>query len=247
MQRLDGRVALVTGAGGAIGRVLALRLAEAGARVVVNDKDGPNAGVAARAIADRGLTARASEADVTDSAQVARMVEETLQEWGSVDILINNAGQIRDNRLQNISDEDWDFVVDLILKGSFNCSRATVPSMVARRYGRIINISSMSYRGNSGQTNYASAKAGLVGMTRSLGLELANKGVTVNCIAPGLIRTALTDALPPPARERLERTIPMQTIGEPDDVAAAVLFFASEAARYVTRQVLHVSGGHEGF
>jgi 3-oxoacyl-[acyl-carrier protein] reductase len=243
--RLNGKSALVTGAGGGIGRGVALALAKAGARVTVNDINKEEAARTACLIREGSGTADEDFADITDAHQVGIMVSEAQRRTGQIDILVNNAGIIRDSLIEKMGDEAWNEVLKLDLTGAFNCTRAVVPGMIARKHGRIINISSMSYRGNVGQVNYCAAKAGIVGMTRGLGLELAPKGITVNCIAPGLIDTPGTQSLGVEVRERLQKRIPLRSLGEPRDVAAAVLFFASDEARYITRQVLHVSGGVE--
>lgn len=245
--RLYQRVALVTGAGGHLGRGIALRLAEEGARVVVNDKDRAKAEETVGLVVDNGGTARCHAADVTRADEVDAMVDATAAAWGKVDILVNNAGMPRDALLGKMTEEDWDFVVDLCLKGSFLCAKAVAAGMIERKYGKIINISSLSYKGNIGQVNYASAKAGIVGMTRSLGLELARFGINVNCVAPGLIRTDITESFPEEVKTRLLQTIPMRRMGEIKDIANMVLFLASDEAGFITRQVIHVSGGAEGF
>lgn len=245
--RLEGKTAIITGAGGDLGRAMALRLAEEGARVVVNDVRADAAGETVSLVRGRGGEAVAQIVDVTDSRAVRGMVEETLRKWGRVEVLVNNAGDIRDAMLVNMSDEDWHFVIDLNLKGSFVCTRAVAPSMIENRYGKIVNIASMAYLGNVGQVNYVCAKAGVVGLTLASGLELARYGINVNCVAPGLIDTPKATTLDERTRERLIRTTPMRRMGEMADIANAVLFFASDESRYVTRQVLHVSGGMEGF
>ena len=245
--RLKDKVALVTGAGGFLGRGIAMRLAEEGACVMVNDLNGPKAEETASLIAESGGTALAHTADVTSAVQVNAMVKLMLDTWGGVDILVNNAGMPRDALLGNMSEEDWDFVVDLCLKGSFLCARAVSAHMIDKKYGKIVNISSMSYKGNIGQVNYASAKAGIVGLTRSLGLELARFGINVNCVAPGLIRTDITTSFPEDVKTRLLKTIPMRKMGDIRDIANAVLFLVSDEAGFVSRQVIHVSGGAEGF
>jgi 3-oxoacyl-[acyl-carrier protein] reductase len=247
MMRLEGRVAVVTGAGGSLGRGIAQRLAEEGARVMVNDKNLKTASETVDLILSRGGKAVAHGADVTRAEEVHEMMEQVVMKWDRVDILVNNAGEIRDAVLTRMSDEDWDFVVDLSLKGSFICARAAVLHMIDRGYGKIVNISSMSYRGNVGQCNYASAKAGVVGLTRALGLELARYGINVNCIAPGFIDTPKTRTLDEKIRERLIRIAPLRHMGEVIDIANAVLFLVSDESKYITRQVLHVSGGMEGF
>lgn len=245
--RLQNRVALITGAGGDLGRGTALRLAEEGARVLVNDKNLQRAVETIGLIEGRSGLAIAHGADVTIAAEVKDMVDRALREWGRIDILVNNAGDIRDALLQNMTDEDWDFVVDLSLKGSFICARAVAPHMIERRYGKIVNISSLAYKGNIGQANYVSAKSGVVGLTQALGLELARHNINVNCVAPGLIDTPKAATLDGKVRERLIQKTPLRRMGEIVDIANAVLFLVSDESKYITRQVIHVSGGMEGF
>jgi 3-oxoacyl-[acyl-carrier protein] reductase len=245
--RLRDRVAIVTGAGGTLGRGIALRLAEEGAKVVVNDKNVGAAQETLRLIVTQGGEAIANGADVTSASDVSRMVQTVLTKWGKIDILVNNAGQPRDALLVKMTEEEWDFVVDLCLKGCFMCAKWVVPHMIESGYGKIINIGSMSYKGNVGQVNYASAKAGIVGFTHALGLELARHKINVNCIAPGLIATPITTAFPKEVKERLLQTIPLRHMGEVADVANAVLFFACDESNFITRQTIHVSGGSEGF
>ena len=244
---LEGRVAIVTGAGGDLGRGMALTLARAGASVLVNDSATERAQQTCELIAEAGGRALADPSDVTDPAAVAAMVATAVQAFGGLDILVNNAGGIRDSLLEKMADDDWDAVCNLNLKAAFLGARAAVPHLRRSGAGRIVNIASMAYRGNVGQANYAAAKAGLVGLTRSLGLELARERITVNCVAPGLIETPKSRALPDAVRERLIRTTPMRCMGRIDDIAHAVLFFASDLAAFTSRQVLHVSGGMEGF
>lgn len=245
--RLQNRVAIITGAGGDLGRGMALRLAEEGARVMVNDNNLEKAKETVTFVGARGAQAMAHGADVTKAMEVHEMVGHVMKEWKQVDILVNNAGDIRDALLQKMTDEEWDFVVNLNLKGSFICARAVAPLMIERSYGKIVNISSMAYKGNIGQTNYVSAKAGVVGLTHALGLELARYGINVNCIAPGLIDTPKSRTLDKKTRERLIQKTPMRRMGEITDIANAVLFLVSDESKYITRQVIHVSGGMEGF
>jgi NAD(P)-dependent dehydrogenase (short-subunit alcohol dehydrogenase family) len=245
--RLQGRVAIITGAGGDLGRGMALRFAEEGARVMVNDKNLEKAQETVRLVVERGGQAMAHGADVAKATEVQEMIDQVIKEWGHLDILVNNAGDIRDALLQKMTDEDWDFVVDLSLKGSFICARAVAPLMIERRYGKIVNVSSLAYKGNIGQTNYVSAKAGVVGLTHALGLELARYGINVNCIAPGLIDTPKSRTLDEKTRERLIQKTPMRRMGEIIDIANAVLFLVSDESKYITRQVINVSGGMEGF
>jgi len=246
--KLKGRVAIITGAGGYLGRGMAFRLAEEGARVMVNDKNLLRAQETARLVVDRSGQAMAHGADVTKAEEVKDMIDQVINEWGQIDILVNNAGDFRDALLTKMSDENWDFVIDLNLKGSFICARTVAPHMMKRGYGKIVNVSSMAYKGNIGQTNYVSAKAGIVGLTHALGLELAKYGINVNCIAPGLIETPRTNsALDEKTKEKLIQKTPFRRMGEIIDIANAVLFLVSDESKYITRQVIHVSGGLEGF
>jgi 3-oxoacyl-[acyl-carrier protein] reductase len=245
--RLQGRTAIITGAGGDLGRGMALRLAEEGTCVMVNDKNLEKAQETVKLVLENGGQAMAQGADVTKAPEVQEMIDQVINQWKQLDILVNNAGDIRDALVQKMTDEDWDFVVDLSLKGSFICARGVAPLMIERRYGKIVNVSSLAYKGNIGQTNYVSAKAGVVGLTHALGLELARYGINVNCVAPGLIDTPKSRTLDEKTRERLVKMTPMRRMGEIIDIANAVLFLVSEESKYITRQVIHVSGGMEGF
>jgi len=245
--KLKGKVAVITGAGGYLGRGMALRLSEEGARVMVNDKRLDKAKETVELVAKENGQAVANGADITKTDEVNYMIAQVIKEWGQVDILVNNAGDIRDALLVKMTDEDWDFVIDLSLKGSFLCARAVAPHMIEKGYGKIVNISSLAYTGNVGQANYSSAKAGVVGLTRALGLELARYGITVNCIAPGMIDTLRTRTLDEKTLERIVRMTPMRRMGEIVDIANAVLFLVSDDSKFITRQVIHVSGGMEGF
>ncbi len=245
--KLEGKVSIITGAGGFLGRGMALRLAENGARVLVNDRNMQAALETMKLVENQGGEVMAHGADVTKAREVEDMFHQAVDRWGKVDILVNNAGDIRDSMLARMSEEDWDFVINLNLKGSFLCARAVVPQMIERGYGKIVNIASMSYKGNIGQSNYSSAKAGVVGFTLALGLELARYRINVNCIAPGLIETPRTGTLDAGTRERIIRLTPMRCMGEINDIANAVLFLVSDDSKFITRQVIHVSGGMEGF
>lgn len=245
--KLGGRVAVITGAGGYLGRGMALRLAEEGAWVMVNDKNIERALETVNLVVAQGGQALAHGADVTKAEEVKDMIDQVIKGWGHVDILVNNAGDIRDALLTKMSEEDWDFVVDLNLKGSFLCARAVVPYMIKQGYGKIVNISSLAYKGNAGQVNYTSAKAGVVGLTQALGFELARYRINVNCIAPGLIETPRTRTLDERTKERIMQKTPMRCMGEVNDIANAVLFFVSDDSKFITRQTIHVSGGMESF
>ena len=241
--RLEQKIGLVTGAGQGIGEAIATRLAEDGAHVVVNDLDLERAETTAQAIRDAGHRATAHACDVTDEAAVKAMVDGVVTEHGRLDFLVNNAGVLRDNLLHNMSELDWDFVVDTNLKSCFLTMKAASPHMREQRYGRICSISSRAWLGNRGQANYSASKAGIIGLTRAVALELAKYDVTVNVVAPGLIDTPLIRSLRPDVQETLRKAQPTPHIGAPRDIGHAVLFLVSDEAWYITGQVLHVDGG----
>ncbi len=238
---LTGRVALVTGSTRGIGRAIAESLAASGARVAVAGRDETRAREAAAAIAP---TARGFSCDVSDSASVAALVEAVEKEFGSLDILVNNAGITRDNVLFRLKDDDWDAVLHANLRGAFAAIRAAARGMMKRRWGRIINISSVvGLVGNKGQANYAASKAGLVGLTKSVAKELASRNVLANVVAPGFIETEMTAGMTAEARAALSQQIPLERLGTPGDIAGVVTFLASEHAAYITGQVFVVDGG----
>jgi len=243
MISLRGRTAIVTGAGRGIGEAIAREMAALGATVVLVDRD-PEALEAARAaIVSAGGTAHALHGDVVDAAFAARAVADAVAVAGGVDILVNNAGVIRDGLVERISDEDWDTVLDVNLKGAFHFCRAVVPAMKERAAGKIVNVVSRAWLGNRGQANYSASKGALVSLTRTLALELAPHNIQVNAVAPGFIDTPMTRALSESVRERLIALQPGRRAGSVADVAAAVCFLASERAGFITGQVLHVDGG----
>jgi 3-oxoacyl-[acyl-carrier protein] reductase len=242
---LSNRVAIVTGSGRGIGQAIALKLAEVGATVVVNDIGQPESlESVAEEIRAMKRQSLAVIADVCSPADVTRLVEAATSNYGGVDILVNNAGITRDQLVMRMSDDDWDTVLNVDLKSAFLCTRAVLRHMLKQRWGRIINIASITGElGNVGQANYASAKAGIIGFTRSVAKEVASRGITANAIAPGAIDTPMTQQLNENQRQEFLKRIPLGYFGTPRDVAEAVAFLASEEARYITGQVLNVDGG----
>lgn len=238
-----GKTAIVTGAGQGIGEGIAGALVSLGARVALVDMDEARVSKVAAVLAGDGTSAQAYVGDIRDAEFLADAVGQILEKWGQIDVLVNNAGVIRDNLLGNISEEDWDTVLDVNLKGTFLCCRAVVPHMKERQYGKIVNIASRSALGNVGQANYSASKGGVISFTRTLALELAKYGINVNAVSPGFIDTPMTRGLPAKARERLLRMQPSGKAGAPEDIANAVCFLASDAARFITGQVLNVDGG----
>lgn len=242
---LNGRVALVTGASRGIGRAVALALAGAGADVVVN-----YAGRTAAAeevvgeIRAMGRKSVAVKANVADGAAVVEMVNQVLAEMGRIDILVNNAGITRDNLLFRMKETDWDEVLDINLKGAYHCTKAVARSMLKARWGRIINMASVvGLTGNPGQANYVASKAGLIGFTKAMARELGSRQITVNAVAPGFIATDMTAELPPLSKEKMLAQVPLGRFGRPEEVAALVVYLASEAAGYITGQAITVDGG----
>ena len=242
--KLVGKVALVTGAAQGIGKAVALLLARNGADIVVSDINLEKAEETAKEVQALGRKALATKVDVATLGDVEKMVEAILVQFGKVDILVNNAGIARDKLILRMTEEDWDAVLNINLKGTFNCTKAVVRHMSKQRSGKIVNIASVvGEMGNAGQGNYAASKAGVIGFTKTIAREFAQRGINVNAIAPGYIETPMTDTLPDKAKEELKRLIPMDRLGKPEDVAEAVLFLVSEASSYITGHVLNVNGG----
>ena len=242
---LKNKVALVTGAGRGIGKEIAKTLASCGAFVIVNYNSSPDAAEqTVKEIIKQGGMAAPVQCDVSDFDACGKMMEMIINNYGHLDILVNNAGITRDGLIMKMSEEDFSRVVDINLKGTFNCIRHVSRMMLKQRSGRIISLSSVvGLRGNAGQANYAASKAGIIGLTKSAAKELASRGITVNAIAPGFIKTDMTDVLSDKVKENIAASIPMGSMGTTEDVAKAAAFLASDGARYITGQVLRVDGG----
>ena len=241
---LEDLVAIVTGGGRGIGRAAALALAEHGARVVIADLVIDNADGVKAEIEATGREAMSCQLDVTQSAQVVATVESVLRTYGRIDILVNNAGIARDNLLVRLKEADWDQVLDVDLKGVYHCTKAVLKPMLKQKSGRIINIASIvGLTGNVGQANYAAAKAGVIGLTKTVAKEVASRGILVNALAPGFIDTEMTAGLEEKVREQLLSQIPVARLGKPEEVAQVIVFLASPAASYITGQTINVDGG----
>ena len=240
---LEGRVSIITGGARGIGKAIAMELADAGSDIVIFDvlDEGVDT---AREIEKKGRKAGFYKVDITDLDAVNSVVEKVLEEFGRIDILVNNAGITRDTLLMRMEEADFDLVIKVNLKGTFNCTKAVLKPMMKARWGRIINISSIiGLMGNAGQANYAASKAGIIGFTKSVAKELGKRNITVNAVAPGFIRTPMTERLSDDVKEGYFKLIPLGRFGEPEDVAKVVRFLASDDAGYITGQVIQVDGG----
>lgn len=244
MAKLQDKVAIVTGGSRGIGKAIALRLATEGAKVVVTATTKAGADKTAEEIRQNGGQATGFEANVAEVKQVEALIKGTVEQFGGLHILVNNAGITRDNLVMRMSDEDWNAVIATNLTGTFNCIRAASKIMMKQRSGKIINITSVvALMGNKGQANYCAAKAGVIGLTKSVARELASRNVQINAIAPGFITTDMTAVLPEAAKTAMAQAIPLERMGTPEEVASAVAFLASADADYMTGQVLNIDGG----
>ncbi len=249
--RLKDKVAMITGGAGGIGRATALRFAKEGAAIVVSDTDEAALNETAKAVTDSGGKAVAVAGSVTARADVQDMVAAAVSNFGRLDILINNAGinkdalavRVKDGDVKMMTDDQWDAVMNVNLKGTFICSQIAAVQMMSQKFGRIVNTSSIGALGNIGQANYSASKAGVIGLTKTLSLEWARYNISVNCVAPGATRTRMTAGIPDNVMQGLLEKIPFRRMAEPDEIASAHLFFASDDASYVTGQVLFVDGG----
>ena len=249
--KLQDKVAWITGAGSGIGRATAQRFGAEGARLFLTDIETAGLEEAAADLQSAGVAVAVAKGDVSRREDVARMVDQALQVFGQLDVLINNAGinrdalavKIKDGEVQMLGDDRWDPVLDVNLKGTFLCAQAAAVPMIRQKYGRIVNTSSIGALGNVGQANYSASKAGIIGLTKTLALEWARFNIHVNCVAPGATETRMTAGIPDNLRQALVEKIPLRRLGQPEEIAAAHLFLASDDAGYITGQVLFVDGG----
>lgn len=242
---LEGKTAIVTGGSRGIGKAIALKLAELGANIVVNYTRNPQrAEEVVQAIEGMGKKAMAVKADVSNKDEIDELIKVTEEKFSTIDILVNNAGITKDTLFMRMKEEDWDSVIDINLKGTYNCTKTVIKKMIKQKSGRIINMASVvGITGNIGQANYAASKAGIIGFTKSIAKELATRGIHVNAVAPGFIQTDMTDVLSDEIKDQIIDKIPMKQLGKPEDVANVVAFLCSDEARYITGQVINVDGG----
>jgi 3-oxoacyl-[acyl-carrier protein] reductase len=241
---LDGKLVLVTGASRGIGKAIALTLGQAGATVIGTATTESGADNVSKVFADSKISGKGMKLDVTDNEQVSIFMKNVIEDFGSVDVLVNNAGITRDNILLRMKEDEWEDIINTNLSSVYKMSKSVLRGMIKKRSGRIISITSVvGVMGNAGQSNYGAAKAGIIGFTKSLAREVGARGVTVNAVAPGFIETDMTDSLPGDQKEALAAQIPMGRLGTTDEVAQTVLFLAGESSSYITGQTLHVNGG----
>ncbi|UCE74275.1 MAG: 3-oxoacyl-ACP reductase FabG [Methanomassiliicoccales archaeon] len=241
--RLKDKVALITGGGSGIGEATAQRFAEEGAKVVICDVNLESANSVAENIKEKGKEAMAIQADISKKSEVENMISQVMERYGKLDILVNNAGINRDAFAKKMTEEEWDAVIDINLKGTFLCAQAALNAMSKQNYGRIINTSSIGALGNLGQANYAASKCGVIGLTKTLSLECARYNITVNCVAPGATKTPMTAKMPENIAQMITDKIPLKRFAEPGEIANMHLFLASDEASYITGQVIFVDGG----
>ena len=243
--QLKGKTAVVTGSGRGLGKAIALKLAQMGANIVLNDIAASDSiDATAEEFKAAGYNVAVTKGDVRNSDDVKAMVSAAVEAFGSLDILVNNAGITKDKPMAMMSEEDWDLVLDINLKGAFLCTKMAAKQMIKQRSGKIVNIASVAGRyGNQGQANYSASKAGLIGLTKTTAKEFASRGVTCNAVAPGIIQSKMTDVLPDEVKKKYLDNIPLGRFGTPDDVANVVVFLASDASSYVTGQVIDIDGG----
>jgi len=243
--QLEGKTAVITGSGRGLGKAVALKLAQLGANIVLNDIESSDSiDATAEEFKAAGYNVTVAKGDVRNAVDVKAMISTAVEAFGSVDILVNNAGITRDKPMALMSEDDWDLVLDINLKGAFFCTKFAAKQMMKQRYGRIINIASVAGRyGNQGQANYSASKAGLIGLTKTTAKEFASRGVTCNAVAPGIIQSKMTDVLPEEVKKKYLENIPLGRFGTPEDVAGVVAFLASDDSGYVTAQVIDIDGG----
>ena len=242
---LSGKCAIITGASRGIGKAIALKLASLGANIVLNYRSSEKEAIEVEnKIKEMGVEVLSVKGDISKLEEVENLVAKAKEKFGTIDIMVNNAGITKDTLLLRMKEEDFDSVIDINLKGVFNCLKSITPIMVRQKHGKIINLSSVvGISGNAGQVNYAASKAGVIGMTKSLAKEVGSRGINVNAVAPGFIKTDMTNELGDKFKEEAKKNIPLKRFGEPEDVAEVVAFLASESSNYVTGQVIHVDGG----
>ena len=241
--RLKNKVALITGGGSGIGEATVLRFSEEGAKIVINDVNAEDANKVAKKVKANGSEVLVRIADVTNKNDIEDMLNKTIEKFGRLDILVNNAGINRDSFVKKMSEEQWDKVIEINLKGTFLCAQAALGQMIKQNYGKIINTASIGALGNIGQANYSASKAGVIGLTKTLALEGARYNITVNCVSPGATNTAMTANMPPEIAKFVKEKIPLKRFAEPKEIANMHLFLASEESSYITGQVIFVDGG----